>query len=905
MPEFFYGEYRPAIEGFPRTVINRTLIPSLVFQISLCLFFAAPSLAAQKTSDPEQEARNFIHVAETRLAPVYPALAGHIVDRFGLAKMKGLGIDLGSGPGHLVIELARRTERMEWINADINPHYFQYFLEKASQAGVAGRVKAVEADAQSLPFDDNTADIVVSRGSFQFWEDKEKAFAEIYRVLKPGGRAFIGRGLPGNLPPETARKVRERAGHGPDYDVAETAVQLENIMRALKITDYRVEMPRPAGSEDVSYGVWIEFSKPAATKQGSEKRISYYDLDTLVVIGSAPRDPVTEPRTEPLSLEPAATVVTQAEIARSGAKTLIEAMEYVPGAWIESRGRKVKQFFSIRGQKYPYPDYALDGAWQREFLELPYFFPAEEVERIEIMRSSAALFTGLSGLTGVINIVPREYRQRETAVQGEYGSFGTYRLNLSHGGVVKNLSYALDLGFPGTDGPKGRYAAESFTNLRGSLYWRPNEKWKVSAHLMHLNGSREMARAVAPASLDLREASEKFDPFRATLATVKAFYQPSERVSSELIASYSVRDNRYISQSSSSVTSSREYDYEWGANFTQSVTPFRNNILRFGSLYNHWVAPNGKRFYVGKRCDLETFSWVAGDEQSLGPLTLNLGLRWARTYINNYGAFNINESPKGLQKVTPIRKEWEPAQVTTALGASWEFSPSVSAHFNLAAGEIKPLPGNLTTDLTEPENEKRLKIDLGLMTRRDNIGQLSLAWFLSRQEDALVLSGQTVTVEGRVLETFLNRNQRQTGIEIDARSATVLGCLQLFANFVAMSPRAEIEGRMVRDRETPRVISSGGFFITKSRYDLNLFLKTVSAYESTRFAESTAGQPLLAQPLGAYQTLNLTFGHDFGSGPFSRVYLELTNLANDKYSTVVGYPDYGRRLTAGWRVVFK
>lgn len=905
MIELFYEGYRLAIKGFLRTGMKKTLICSVFFQFSLCLSFSAPPLAAQKIDDPEQEARNFINVAETRLAPVYPALAQHIVERFALASRKGLGIDLGSGPGHLIIELARRTERMEWINADINPHYFPYFLAKARQAGLDSRVQAVVADAHALPFGDDAADIVVSRGSFQFWEDKEKAFSEIYRVLKPGGKAFIGRGLPENLPPETASKVRERAGGGPEYNVAETAILLENIMRSLKIADYRVEIPRPAGSEGVSYGVWIEFSKPAVKTLANEQRTSFYNLDTLVVIGSVPRDPVSEPRTEPLSLEPAATVVNQAEIARSGAKTLIEAMEYVPGAWVENRGRKVKQFFSIRGQKYPYPDYAIDGAWQREFLELPYFFPAENVERIEIMRSSAALFTGLSGLTGVINIVPREYRQRETAVQGEYGSFGTYRFNLSHGGVVKNLSYALDLGFPGTDGPKGKYAAESFTNFRGSVYWRPNEKWEVNAHLMHLNGSRQMARAVAPATLDLRTASEKFDPFRATLATVKALYKPNLRVSSELIASYSVRNNTYISQIPSSTTFSREYDYEWGANFTQSVMPFRSNILRFGGLYNHWAAPSGKRFYVGKRCDLETLSWVAGDEQSIGPLTLNLGLRWARTYINNYGAFNINESPKGLQNVTPIRNEWEPAQITTALGASWAFSPSVSAHFNLAAGNIKPAPGNLNTDMQEPENEKRLKIDLGLITKRENIGQLSFVWFITRQNDALVLSGKTVTIEGKVLETFLNRDQRQTGIEIDARSVPLRGCLQLFANFVAISPRAEVEGRMVRDRETPRIISSGGLFITRAGYDLNLFLKTVSSYESTRFVAGTAGQPIMPQPLGAYQTLNLTIGRNFGSRPFNRFYLEVTNLADDRYSTVAGYPDYGRRMTAGWRIVYK
>ena len=68
---------------------------------------------------------------------------------------------------------------------------------------------------------------------------------------------------------------------------------------------------------------------------------------------------------------------------------------------------QVKQFFSVRGQEYPYPDYALNGIWQQEFEELPYFISASDIEKIEIVRSSAALLTGLSGIEGLISIRTR------------------------------------------------------------------------------------------------------------------------------------------------------------------------------------------------------------------------------------------------------------------------------------------------------------------------------------------------------------------------------------------------------------------------------------------------------------------------------------------------------------------
>jgi outer membrane receptor protein involved in Fe transport len=100
-------------------------------------------------------------------------------------------------------------------------------------------------------------------------------------------------------------------------------------------------------------------------------------------------------------------------------------MSYIPGGLTETRGRQVKQFFSVRGQKYPYPDYALNGIWQQEFEELPYFISASDIEKIEVVRSSAALLTGLSGIEGLINITTREYTSPETTLELEYGSFNS------------------------------------------------------------------------------------------------------------------------------------------------------------------------------------------------------------------------------------------------------------------------------------------------------------------------------------------------------------------------------------------------------------------------------------------------------------------------------------------------
>jgi len=235
------------------------LILTLLFCGAGCFDGVALSLRSDEKYT-EQNALGMIRTSRKTLAPVYAPLAEQIVSDFDLSKKDGIGIDLGSGPGTLIVELCKRT-RMHWINADINPHFFPHFYRQAEKCGFGHRVSAVFADAHNLPFRDNYADIIVSRGSYHLWEDKVQAFGEIYRVLKPGAAAYIGRGFSRNLPVETAKKIRAKQRRKMNYDVENKANELYNIMNKLGIKDYRIDRPKPPGSENVNYGIWVEFRK--------------------------------------------------------------------------------------------------------------------------------------------------------------------------------------------------------------------------------------------------------------------------------------------------------------------------------------------------------------------------------------------------------------------------------------------------------------------------------------------------------------------------------------------------------------------------------------------------------------------------------------------------------------------
>ena len=78
---------------------------------------------------------------------------------------------------------------------------------------------------------------------------------------------------------------------------------------------------------------------------------------------------------------------------------------------------------------------------------------------MEVLRSSASLLKGINGLAGVIDIVPREYEKRETSWLAEYGSMNSYRMHVSHGQKIGELTYGLGFDGSHTDGPKGRQGA--------------------------------------------------------------------------------------------------------------------------------------------------------------------------------------------------------------------------------------------------------------------------------------------------------------------------------------------------------------------------------------------------------------------------------------------------------------
>jgi arsenite methyltransferase len=100
-------------------------------------------------------------------------------------------LDLGSGAGtDSLIASQMVGSRGSVTGIDMTPAMLGKARAAAAEMGTTN-VEFVESEAESLPFADGTFDVVISNGVIDLIPDKDAVFAELHRVLVPGGRMQI------------------------------------------------------------------------------------------------------------------------------------------------------------------------------------------------------------------------------------------------------------------------------------------------------------------------------------------------------------------------------------------------------------------------------------------------------------------------------------------------------------------------------------------------------------------------------------------------------------------------------------------------------------------------------------------------------------------------------------------
>ncbi|HYH53165.1 MAG TPA: methyltransferase domain-containing protein [Solirubrobacterales bacterium] len=104
----------------------------------------------------------------------------------------GDALEIGSGTGYFSLNLVQLGVIERLTATDISPGMLTRLAATADALGVGG-VTTVETEAETLPFEDESFDLVFGHAVLHHIPDLDKAFAEFRRVLRPGGMiAFAG-----------------------------------------------------------------------------------------------------------------------------------------------------------------------------------------------------------------------------------------------------------------------------------------------------------------------------------------------------------------------------------------------------------------------------------------------------------------------------------------------------------------------------------------------------------------------------------------------------------------------------------------------------------------------------------------------------------------------------------------
>ncbi len=99
-------------------------------------------------------------------------------------------LDVGTGTGQIPLELCQRQLRARVTAIDMAAHMLEVGRRNVERAGLAERIQLQLCDAKRMPFADRTFDAVMSNSIVHHIPEPFAVFAEMVRVVKPGGLLF-------------------------------------------------------------------------------------------------------------------------------------------------------------------------------------------------------------------------------------------------------------------------------------------------------------------------------------------------------------------------------------------------------------------------------------------------------------------------------------------------------------------------------------------------------------------------------------------------------------------------------------------------------------------------------------------------------------------------------------------
>ena len=161
---------------------------------------------AERLYDPEQLALLPPSVIAQALGVGNPIRAAHLTPGECV-------IDLGCGCGiDTVLAAHAVAQGGKVIGLDMLPEMLEAAVRNAAESGISN-IEWLQGEMEAIPLPDESVDVAVSNGVINLSPRKSRVFAEIYRVLRPGGRLAVADNFVNeDLPPEILTNPAAWAG---------------------------------------------------------------------------------------------------------------------------------------------------------------------------------------------------------------------------------------------------------------------------------------------------------------------------------------------------------------------------------------------------------------------------------------------------------------------------------------------------------------------------------------------------------------------------------------------------------------------------------------------------------------------------------------------------------------------
>ena len=192
---------------------------------------------------------------------LYDQMQRHLRDR-GFIETKqliasgmsaGSALELGPGPGYLGLEWLKRTANTTLVGLEISPEMIALAERNAAHYGLAARAHYMLGDGAAMPFAEGHFGAVFSNGSLHEWADPRATFAELWRVLRCGGRLYVSDlrrdlRLPVRWFLQALTKPRQmRSGLASSIAASYTLSELEALLRGSALGEQAKLSANPVG----------------------------------------------------------------------------------------------------------------------------------------------------------------------------------------------------------------------------------------------------------------------------------------------------------------------------------------------------------------------------------------------------------------------------------------------------------------------------------------------------------------------------------------------------------------------------------------------------------------------------------------------------------------------------------